>query len=78
MPRPIGVETQRLSYDSWQIFVFLLLLLHLPPIPHIPSRVIKVDDLGVVTDRRGISRNVFRDNAPRPNRDVVPDMDILD
>lgn len=55
-----------------------MLLLHFPSIPHIPSRVIKVDDLGVVTDRRGISRNIFRDNAPSPYGDVVPDMNILD
>lgn len=78
MPCPISVETQRLSYDSWQIFVLLMLLLHFPSIPHIPSRVIKVDDLGVVTDRRGISRDIFRDNAPSPYGDVVPDMNILD
>lgn len=52
--------------------------MHFPSIPHIPSRVIKVDDLGVVTDRRGISRNVFRDNATSPYGDVVPDMNILD
>ena len=78
MPCPISVETQRLSYDSWQIFVFLMLLLHFPSIPHIPSRIIKVDDLGVVTDRRGISRNIFRDNAPSTYGDVVSDMNILD
>lgn len=78
MPCPISVETQCLSYDSWQIFVFLMLLLHFPSIPHIPSRVIKVDDLGVVTDRRGISRNIFRDNAPSTYGDVVSDMNILD
>jgi len=55
-----------------------MLLLHFPSIPHIPSRVIKVDDLGVVTDRHGISRNIFRDNAPGTYGDVVPDMNILD
>ena len=55
-----------------------MLLLHFPSIPHIPSRVIKVDDLGVVTDRRGISRDIFRDNAPSTYGDVVSDMNILD
>ena len=55
-----------------------MLLLHFPSIPHIPSRVIKVNDLGVVTDRRGISRNIFRDNGPSPYGDVVSDMNILD
>lgn len=78
MPCPISVETQCLSYDSWQIFVFLMLLSHFPSIPHIPSRVIKVDDLGVVADRRGISWNIFRDNAPSTYGDVVSDMNILD
>ena len=55
-----------------------MLLLHFPSIPHIPSRVIKVDDLGVVTDLRGISWNIFRDNAPSTYGDVVSDMNILD
>lgn len=63
---------------SWQNSEFQIPLLHFPSIPHIPSRVIKVDDLGVVTDCRGISRNIFRDNAPSPYGDVVPDMNILD
>ena len=78
MPCPISVETQRLSYESWQIFFLLMLLIHFSSIPHIPSRVIKVDDLGVVTDRRGISRNLFRDNVPSPYGDVISDMIILD
>lgn len=55
-----------------------MLLLNFPSIPHIPSRVIKVDDLGVVTDRRGISGNIFRDNAPGTYGDVVSDMNVLD
>lgn len=55
-----------------------MLLLNFPSIPHIPSRVIKVDDLGVVTDLRGISGNIFRDNAPGTYGDVVSDMNVLD
>lgn len=78
MPCPINAETQYLSYGPWQIPVLLTPLLHFPSIPHIPSRVFKVDDLGVVTDRRGINGNVFRGNALSPYGDVASNMNILD
>ncbi len=57
---------------------FLFTETSFPTVQDISSRIVVVDDFGIVSDCRGIIGNIFGDHASRTDGHIVSDLHIFD